>query len=300
MNHLLEHWSPLPSLVIVLAFAGWHEIGLRRLLRRTRRDRVTARRQRSLWFYGGLTVLFIAVGSPLEHWGYDYFYIHMIQHLLLLFAVPSMVVAGAPWQPLILGLPLRVRRRSFPSLLHDARWRPARSAARFLASPVPAVAAFNLAMVGWQIPGPFELAERDAFVHSWLMNAGMLLVGVLFWRQFIPSPPLRMRLGLAGQAAALVATNLIMWLLAMSMSLFSHHGWYSVYDHIAGVRMSPFADQLIGAGILWVCGDFWAVPALIVVVRRLIAREQGQADSAIERMLADSQAARAGTTSGLT
>jgi putative membrane protein len=298
MSFLIQHWTPFPSLVIVLVLAGWHELGLRRLLRRTRRDRVTGRRRRSLWFYGGLAALFIAVGSPLEHWGYQYFYLHMIQHLLLLFAAPSLIVAGAPWQPLLLATPLPARRRLLRSLLHEKRWQPARAGLRLIRRPAAAVIAFNAVMVGWQIPGPFDLSERNAFVHSWLMNAGMLLAGLLFWLQFISSPPLRMRAGLAGQAVALAATNVIMWLLAMSMSLFSHHSWYSVYAHVPGVRLSPFSDQLIGAGILWVCGDFWAVPALIVVARRLIAREQHEADSAVAHMLAQSQATRT-RTSGL-
>ncbi len=292
MSDLLHHWSYEPFLLCALVLGAWHELGLRRLLRRTRRDRVTRRRARTLWFYAGIVVAFIALGSPIDYWGYRYFYVHTVQHLLLMFAAPTLIVAGAPWQPLLLAVPLRVRRSALPAIVHDRWARPVRRTGRLLLRPLVAVATFNIAMVGWQIPGPFDFAETDRFAHVWLMNVGMLIIGVLFWLQIIASAPLRVRTSLAAQAAGLLVTNVVMWAMAISMSLFSDHTWYSVYNHVPGVGMSAFADQLLGAGILWVCGDFWAVPALIVVVRRLIAREDGEVDSAIERMLGQGAAGR--------
>jgi putative membrane protein len=284
LSSLFHHWSNPAIVVVLIVLAVWHERGLRRLLRHTRRERRRGRRLCSLCFYVGLLALLIAVVSPIEYHGYDYFYLHMIQHLLLLLAVPSLLVAGAPWQPLLLAPALRLRRRAYRAILHERWARPLRAGARLLVSAPVAVAAFNIVMVAWQIPGPFNLAETNDTVHS-LMNASMLIVGVLFWLQIVASPPLHVRMSPAGQAIALVLTNFVMFILAMSMSLFTHHSWYSVYDHVPGVGIPAFGDQQIGAGLLWVCGDFWAVPAFVFAMRRLIAREEGVVVAAIERIL---------------
>ncbi len=284
MHYLADNWSFDPFAILAAIIVCWHEVGLARLARRSRPERTRQRRLRSVWFYGGLVVLLVAVESPIDYWSGRYFFVHMIQHLLLMFAAPVLIVAGAPWQPLLDGLPGRLGREATREVMTGGWSRPVRAVGGFLLRPWVAVTAFNLAMVAWHLPGPFDLGARDEAVHIWLLHGSYLVTGVLFWLQFIPSAPFLIRLSRAGQAVALVLTNVQMWILAMSMSFLTSASWYSVYAHVPGVSLPPLADQQLGAAILWVCGDFWAVPTMIYVIRRMLA-EEGDISSAVDRIL---------------
>jgi putative membrane protein len=277
MTYLAGHWSFGPYLVLAVVVVAWHETGLGRLARRSAPERTRERRLRSLWFYAGLVVLLIAVQSPIDYWAQKYFFVHMIQHLLLMFAAPTLIVAGAPWQPLRAALPGR-------GALAGAWSRPLRALGSWLVRPWVSVAAFNAAMIVWHLPGPLDLAERNQAVRLGLMLASFLAAGVLFWLQFIPSPPFRQRMPLLSQAGALLVTNVVMIGIAMGLSIFVSASVYPVYDHVAGVTLPPLADQQLGAAILWVCGDFWALPTMIVIIRRLMSAE-GSMAAALETIL---------------
>jgi putative membrane protein len=284
MHYLIGNWSFDPFLIVAVILAVWHEVGLARLARKSDPERTRERRIRSLWFYGGLVVLLIAVESPIDYWSDSYFFMHMIQHLLLMFAAPVLVVAGAPWQPLLEGLPGRLGKHLTREVL-AARWsKPIRAVGGFFLLPWVAIFAFNAAMIFWHVPWAYDLAYHDQTVRIWLMHGSFFVVGVLFWLQFLPSAPFRRRLSLPAQMLALLLTNVVMWVLAMTLSILTSVSWYPVYAHIPGVTLSPFADQQIGAAILWVCGDFWAIPAMVYVVRRIIS-EDGDISSALDRIL---------------
>jgi putative membrane protein len=293
VHYILGNWSFDPFIILVAVVVAWHETGLARLARRSRPERTRERRIRSLWFYSGLLVLLIAVASPIDYWSDSYFVVHMVQHLLLMFAAPSLVVAGAPGQPLLDALPGRSGQAVTREVLAGGWSRPLRAVWRFLTEPVVAVAAFNLVMVVWHIPAAFVAAQDNQLVHIWVMHASFFLAGLLFWLQFIPSPPFRSRMPLLGRAAALLATNVVMIVIAMTLSIFASHSVYPVYDHVPGVTLPPFADQQIGAAILWVCGDFWALPTMIVTIRKLLNDETG-VGTALDRFV--SRGSRAAAT----
>jgi putative membrane protein len=177
MSYLTGHWSFDPFLVLAIVVAGWQEVGLWRMARRSRPERTRERRLRSLWFYAGLVVLLLAVSSPIDYWADDYFWVHMIQHLLLMFAAPSLVVAGAPWQPLLDALPGRSGRSVTRGVLAGTWSRPLRALAGLVLRPWVSIGIFNAVMIFWHLPGPYDLAERNQAIHIWLMHGSFFAAG---------------------------------------------------------------------------------------------------------------------------
>ncbi len=273
MNYVNHHWSFDPMLVLMAATVVAHEVGLHRLSRRSTKARSTRRRRSSLLFYAGFTVLVLAIESPIDYWASRYFFVHMIEHILLSFFAPILIVAGAPWIPLMFALPVRWRRSTGRFFYLNSKAAGFRIVGRFIRNPWVAVISFNIAMLVWHIPSWFNLAERNSSVHIWLMHGSFIVTGVLFWLQIIPSYPLKPARGPVFQVSAIVATNVLMTVLAISMSILTAVSWYATYNHVPGVTLSPFADQQIGAAILWVCGDFWALPTVLVIIRRALEND---------------------------
>jgi putative membrane protein len=278
VSYVTQNWSFDPVAIVMIVTVVAHEIGLSRLSRRSRASSQRQRRLRSIAFYAGLVTLALAIMSPLDYWSSNYFFVHMIDHLLLAFFAPILIVFGSPWVPLQFCLPVGARRALGKFLFLSPGAAGLRLVGRALRGPVFAVLFFNFVMIVWHIPAAYDYSETHQLVHIWLMHTSYVVAGVLFWLQILPSHPMRPAKGPVWQAGAILFTNLAMTIMAMSMTILTSSSWYRVYDHVPGVTMAPFVDQQIGGAILWVCGDFWAFPMLYIVIRRAIEQEGSMSD----------------------
>jgi len=276
-------WQVTPIGAAALAAGIAHEVGLVRLSeRQTPADRGRTRR-RSLLFYAGLAGLVLVVSSPLERWSMKWLSVHMVIHVVEMFYLPPLLIAGAPWVPLLFALPVEHRRRLLRLWYRSDRTRRLRVLRDLVTSPLAAVVLFNGVMVLWHIPAVFDWASWHDWAMAWLMAPSFVVSGVLFWRVLVGSHPWGPKGSGPMQLAAVVVTAFEMLVLAMALGIFTKAPWYSMNIALQG-HAAALRDQHWAAGILWVCGDFWAVPALVLVGSRVL-RSQGRPSASLERAL---------------
>jgi cytochrome c oxidase assembly factor CtaG len=103
LDAALRSWPAEPWLMLALAvsgviyFRGWLILH-RRAPHRWHLGQLAA-------FWGGLATIFLALASPIEPFASLLLQVHMVQHVLLMMAVPPLVWLGAPLFPLLRGLP---------------------------------------------------------------------------------------------------------------------------------------------------------------------------------------------------
>jgi len=112
------------------------------------------------------------------------------------------------------------------------------------------------------------------------MEPLFLFSGIYFFTFIVQSPVKQQRTQLRWQLLLVLGTMLEMLILAMSMSIFTKVAWYPMMStmnmgHLWRPTPHDFSEQQLAAAILWVCGDFWAVPCLVVIVRRIMVRDGG-------------------------
>ncbi len=245
-------WNADPVVVTGLALLG--AAYLTATVRRHRIDpAATVEPAKCVSFFGGLAVLLGSLTGPVHDLSdYYLFSAHMIQHLLLAFAMPPLLLYGTP------GWMLR-------PLLRDPR---IVRLGRFLTRPSSAFAVFNLVIVVWHLPPAYNLAMANHPIH--IVQHLMIMAAsiVLWWPVLSPLPEL--------PRAAYPVQVLYLFLVGLPMvmvSIFITMADQVLYPYYAAAprvwsSLGPHADQHLGGLIMWVPGGLVFLVGISVVFFR--------------------------------
>jgi putative copper resistance protein D len=220
---------------------------------------------RTAAFVGALVVLAITLQSSIDVYGHELFWLHMIEHLLLIMCVPVL---------LILGQPIR--------LAHTGSDRTAvRTAAllrtgivSFLTFPVVGRVSYVLVLVGTHLTGFLPAMVNHPALH--ILEVVLYLVsGYLYFLPLLGhepikrelSYPLRVFLLLLGMGADTIVGVLLM-LQATPLNM-PHPTW----------GPAPLTDLHTGGGIMWVVGDGLMFGITVIVAGQWMRDTERQNDT---------------------
>jgi putative membrane protein len=224
-------------------------------------------------FAGALLVLFVALTGPVHDLSdYYLFSAHMVQHMLLAFAMPPLLLHGVP------GWMLR-------PLLREP-W--VRALGRRLTRPSGAFACFNLVLVAWHLPPLYNLAMEQHPVHIVEHLMIMAAAVILWWPLLSPLPELP-RAPYPVQMLYVFVVGLPMVVVAIFITMADGilYPYYAAAPRI-WTALTPRADQHLGGLIMWIPGGLVFLIALSVVFFRW------QAAGGDDIVVASSEARRGG------
>ncbi len=224
-------------------------------------------RRTAAWTAGALLLL-VTLCGPLDGLGDDYlFSAHMMEHLLLLVAVPPLLLWG-------------VTPAAASRLL--ARRIPA-AAERVLRRPAVAWLTAMVTLYAWHAPALYNAALADERIHA-VQHLSFLVTATIFWWPVLAplpghrlaGPPAIVYLFLAALANAVLGALLT----------FSSPGLYPWYTRPTGdsaalhlIRdgwgLDPAADQQLGGLFMWVVGGLFFLAAVLAMYGRWY-RESGR------------------------
>ncbi len=245
-------WHVDPSILAGLAVLGGAYCAAT-LWRRRVAPGTAAEPLKAASFFGGLAVMFVALTGPVHDLSdYYLFSAHMVQHMLLVFALPPLLLHGTP------GWMLR-------PLLRSARLL---RLGRALTRPPGAFAVFNVILVAWHLPPLYNLAMEQHPVH--IVEHLMIMAGsvILWWPVLSPLPELP-RAVYPIQLLYLFVVGLPMVMVAIFITM-ADSMLYPYYAAAPRVweRLTPHADQHLGGIIMWIPGGLVFLAAISVVFFR--------------------------------
>ena len=264
---LLAEWTFDPVFGIPLLLAVLYGRGY--LTYRRRGGRVFPAR-RPFLFTLGLGVMAVALLSPVDLLAGHSFIWHMVQHDLITLVGAPLLLLGAPFIPVVRGLPVVVRRVVFIPL---ARNRAVRWLAVTLTRPLIAIVLFELNLLFWHFPAAYDRALSNEAMH-YAMHASFILTSLAFWWNLVSPFPFSYRLHPLQRMLMLFASSVVNTALS-SVITFSPGVLYA-YQALPGFwGLSMREDQFVGGFLMWSMGAMWRLGALSIIFA-FYAREESR------------------------
>jgi cytochrome c oxidase assembly factor CtaG len=295
MDILVSHWSAnLLAVAGYLVAAGGHLLSIRLPAATSAGTPAAGRNPHALreavCCQAGLLVALLAVMSPVGYWAQHYMWVRSVQDLLLANVAAALIVLGAPWAALRRGLrPERLARR-LPRRRPAPEQRLAPDTAAWPRRSLLAVAAFNLAWIGWHLPVLYDAALTHPAVYA-AQIVSYLGLGVLFWRQLIGAGPAAPRLAPLRRVVVMTGTVVVGTVLGMFLvfgSAIVYPGYIAA--HHAGYAV--LADQQTAGAVLWVLMlPSYAIAVVASGVQWLNDEESQALASGLDRLLTPAKSA---------
>jgi putative membrane protein len=254
-----QAWDADPLVLLSLGLlAGLYGRGLARLWGKVGVGH-TVRRWQSACFFGGLTVIFLALLSPLDALSAELSAMHMVQHMVLMTVAAPLFVLGSPSVVLAWGLPERTKGRG-RSVVAFVLWLPQEP---ILWQPWFVWTLFAVTLWAWHHPALYQAALRDPLVHD-AQHVSFFVAACLFWRACL-DPLSQRRLSAPVAIPYLFATSVHASALGVFLAL-SPRVWYDDYAATTSAwGLTPMQDQQMAGLIMWMpaCLIYPAVAAVL-------------------------------------
>ena len=198
-------------------------------------------------FYAALFAAAVALISPLDALSGSLFSAHMVQHLLLIMVTAPLISLAAPLAPLLRGLPRGLQKdlgQGWNKLQPAHRW------LRWLGYGWIAWLLHAAAVWLWHLPGPYQAALRNDFLHA-VEHAALLGTALLYWSTIVPISVRRREAG--GWAFLSLVAMAIQGSVLGALMTFSPQPWYPAYaETVLLWGLTPLEDQQVAGVLMWV------------------------------------------------
>ena len=212
--------------------------------------------------------------SPIDVLGGQLFFMHMIQHLLLIMIAPALLLIANPMAVTLWGMPRTVRQpvgKGLSFVLNsDSKYR---GWIRSATAPGIVWLLWVIVVVGWHDPQMYNWALENEAVHD-LEHITFFVVSMLYWWLVIGAGPrIHKQFSISGRIAFVILAIPPNMLTGMVIA-FTPTPQYTYYLNVPRIwNVSVMADQTWSGVIMWVPGSMMYIIAALVLIAQLLSEE---------------------------